>query len=247
MVEYWLHFRLVMFARFIFNFLMTCTLTLAVASEFYVGKKLLENVQKLYGEMAVRRMNAWQELLDSSRGLPEAEKLEKVNIFFNRLEFVTDLSHWGRGDFWATPVEFLASGGGDCEDFSIAKYFTLRELGVADDRLRITYVKALRINQAHMVLTYYPGEGKEPLILDNLEGKILPASERKDLKPVYNFNGDGLWIARQRGKGVRVGKADRISLWMELRERFNTEVTDSRIQQEKSDVGQPGPTTGTKP
>ena len=114
---------------------------------------------------------------------------------------------------------------------------------MADERLRITYVKALRINQAHMVLTYYPEKGKEPLILDNLEGKILPASERKDLKPVYNFNGDGLWIARQRGKGVRVGKADRISLWMELRERFSDELSEKK----KLEARKPGPTTGAKP
>ena len=235
--------QLVMLARFIFNFLMVCTLSLALASEFYVSQKLLDDVQKLYGEMAVRRMHAWQDLMKNSRRLPEREKLEKVNIFFNRLEFGTDLQHWGKVDFWATPVEFLASGGGDCEDFSIAKYFTLRELGVADERLRITYVKALRINQAHMVLTYYPEKGKEPLILDNLEGKILPASERKDLKPVYNFNGDGLWIARQRGKGVRVGKADRISLWTELRERFSDELSEKK----KLEARKPGPTTGAKP
>ena len=236
-----------MLARLLFNFLMVCTLSLAVASEFYVSKKLLDSVQTLYGEMAVRRMHAWQDLLDNSKNLTEREKLEKVNIFFNRLEFVTDLEHWGKDDFWATPVEFLASGGGDCEDFSIAKYFTLRELGVADERLRITYVKALRINEAHMVLTYYPQAGQDPLVLDNLEGKILPASERKDLKPVYNFNGDGLWVARQRGKGVRVGKADRISLWMELRERFSTSLVNHSGNKEKSETRKPGPKTGIKP
>ncbi|WP_051790353.1 transglutaminase-like cysteine peptidase [Endozoicomonas montiporae] len=108
-----------MLARFIFNFFVVCTLSLAVASEFYVSKKLLDNVQKLYGEMAVRRMHAWQDLIQNSQSLREMEKLEKVNIFFNRLEFVTDLEHWGKEDFWATPVEFLASGGGDCEDFSV--------------------------------------------------------------------------------------------------------------------------------
>ncbi|WP_236632055.1 hypothetical protein [Endozoicomonas montiporae] len=113
--------------------------------------------------------------------------------------------------------------------------------------MRITYVKALRIDQAHMVLTYYPKTGQEPLVLDNLEGKILPASERKDLKPVYNFNGDGLWISRQRGKGVRVGKADRISLWMELRERLGSELDDDLSQTPKDETRKPGPKTGTKP
>ena len=210
--------------------------SLAIASERYISQQLLSQVEQQYGEMAVRRMNAWQALLRESHGLSEADKLEKVNIFFNRLEFVSDQEHWGQEDFWATPVEFLASGAGDCEDFSIAKYFTLRELGVADERLRITYVKALKINQAHMVLSYFPGTDQEPLVLDNLEGKILPASQRNDLKPVYNFNGDGLWIARQRGKGVRVGEADRIKLWTELRERFDASATSELKQQGSSQL-----------
>ena len=218
-----------MLARFLFKGLLVCTCSLVLAREFYVSKALLEEVREQYGERAVQRMDAWQALLDESRGLDEAEKLNKVNRFFNRLEFLSDLERWGQEDFWATPVEFLASGGGDCEDFSIAKYFTLRELDVADERLRITYVKALNINQAHMVLSYYPDAGKEPLILDNLDGVIKPASQRRDLIPVYNFNGDGLWIARQRGKGVRVGDADRISLWMDLRNRLKLSVGDGVV------------------
>ncbi|WP_062265301.1 transglutaminase-like cysteine peptidase [Endozoicomonas arenosclerae] len=227
-----------MLKHFFTPWLLASCLVFAFASEFYVGKVLLENVRKHYGDKAGKRMVAWQNLLDSSRGLSEAEKLKKVNQFFNQLRFISDLRHWGEEDFWATPVEFLASGGGDCEDFSIAKYFTLRELGVADEKLRITYVKALKLNQAHMVLSYYPKPGAEPLILDNLEGEILKASVRRDLKPVYNFNGDGLWLARQRGKGVRVGKADRISLWMELRKRL-------RLSVEQGATGKPG--AGKKP
>lgn len=223
-----------MVARFLFSLMMACVLSLAIASGFRVDNALLKNAKDLYGEQAAKRLNAWQALLDSSRNLSEAKKLEEVNIFFNRLEFVSDQKHWGKEDFWATPVEFLASGGGDCEDFSIAKYFTLRELGVADERLRITYVKSLRLNQAHMVLSYYPASEKEPLVLDNLEGKIMPASQRKDLIPVYNFNGDGLWIARQRGKGVRVGEADRIGLWMDLRKRLEQPATTTTADKSES-------------
>lgn len=229
-----------MLARFLFNSLLICVCSLVLAGGVYVDKALLENVRKHYGEQAVQRMNAWQTLLNDSSGLDEAEKLKRVNNFFNRLEFLTDQKHWGREDFWATPVEFLASGGGDCEDFSIAKYFTLRELGVADERLRITYVKAININQAHMVLGYLPHAGREPLILDNLDGEIKPASQRPDLKPVYHFNGDGLWVSRQRGKGVRVGGADRISLWMDLRERLKRPVANNA-------VSEPDQKTGTKP
>ncbi|MGI9277204.1 MAG: transglutaminase-like cysteine peptidase [Endozoicomonas sp.] len=210
-----------MFKHFFSPLLLFCFISLALAGEFYVDRVLLENVRNYYGKQAGKRMLAWQDLLVNSRGLAESEKLLRVNNFFNQLQFVSDQKHWGTEDYWATPVEFLASGAGDCEDFSIAKYFTLRQLGVADARLRITYVKALELNQAHMVLSYYPKTEREPLILDNLVSEIKPAGQRKDLQPVYNFNGDGLWLARERGKGaLRIGKAGRISLWSNVRKRL---------------------------
>lgn len=115
--------------------------------------------------------------------------------FFNdRLLFRDDRVIWNQGDYWASPIEALRKGAADCEDYAIAKYLTLRQLGVASEKLRITYVKALRLNQAHMVLTYYPTPTAIPLVLDNLTGKIQPATQRTDLLPVYSFNGEGLWL-----------------------------------------------------
>ncbi len=217
-----------MLSRFFVPFFIIGCLALAVAGELYISKALLNDVKKMYGEQAGKRVLAWQDIMLNSKGLSDQQKMEKVNRFFNQLEFISDIKHWGMEDFWATPVEFLASGGGDCEDFSIAKYYTLRELGIPDRKLRITYVEALELNQAHMVLSYYSRPNSEPLILDNLKGEILPAKQRKDLKPVYNFNGDGLWVAKQRGKGVRVGKADRLTLWVDLRKRFKASVESGK-------------------
>ena len=205
----------------LFNFkLIHLLFAVVLAGDLMVSKALLDKVRKEYGFVAMKRLESWQRLMSESKGLPEDEKLKVVNHFFNQMRFVSDIKHWGKNDFWATPVEFLARGGGDCEDFSIAKYFTLRELGVADRKLRITYVKAIELNQAHMVLSYFSKPGKEPLILDNLKPEIKPASTRKDLVPVYNFNGDGLWLSRREGEGVRVGESDRIRLWTDLRKRL---------------------------
>ncbi|MGK2942508.1 MAG: transglutaminase-like cysteine peptidase, partial [Immundisolibacter sp.] len=117
---------------------------------------------------------------------------------------------------WATPVEFLAKGAGDCEDFAIAKYFSLVEMGVSSARLQITYVKAHKLNQAHMVLAYYATPASDPRVLDNLVPDILPGSARSDLTPVYSFNGRGLWIAKARGNSRRVGSATRIGPWRDL-------------------------------
>ncbi|WP_263080935.1 transglutaminase-like cysteine peptidase [Endozoicomonas sp. Mp262] len=198
-----------------------------VANVFSISDALLESVRREYGKAAEIRMQDWKALLNdnNNKNLSETHKLRLVNDFFNTQKFIDDIDHWGKEDFWATPVEFLASGGGDCEDFSVAKYFTLIKLGIPDEKLRITYVMALEYKQAHMVLSYFEAPDTEPLILDNLNKMILPAGRRRDLKPIYNFNGDGLWVSRQRGSGKRVGQADDISRWMKLRTRFKETVT----------------------
>jgi len=186
--------------------------------------KHLRAIEREHGVAARQRVSTWQALIDLGRNLSETEKLDRVNAFFNELRFVDDLTHWGRPDYWATPMETLVTNGGDCEDFSIAKYVTLREMGVPEDRLRLTYVKALRLNQAHMVVTYYPTPDADPLVLDNLVAEIRPASRRSDLFPVYSFNGDGLWLAKIRDSGARVGTSERISLWQDMLERMRKEL-----------------------
>jgi len=157
----------------------------------------------------------------------EQSKLDAVNAFFNEMNFVSDVAHWGREDYWATPVEFLGTNGGDCEDFSVAKYFTLRELGVPDERMSLTYVKSLTLNQAHMVVTYFPQPSADPLVLDNIDGRIRRASTRTDLLPVYSFNGENLWLAKERGRGKLVGGSDRLGRWRRLNERMRSQVLNS--------------------
>ena len=195
------------------------SLSLALAQELGISAALLAKITETYGVDARLRVKEWDTLLMQGDG-DDWSKLKQVNLFFNDLRFVSDQQHWGKKDYWATPVEFLATGGGDCEDFSLAKYFTLKRLGVSEERLRLTYVKALKLNQAHMVLAYFPEPGAEPYILDNLVENIQPASKRKDLLPVYSFNGDGLWLAKERGQGRRVGSSNRLGLWEDFNHRI---------------------------
>jgi predicted transglutaminase-like cysteine proteinase len=177
-------------------------------------------VEEKYGHSALLRLLAWEKLIQEDASATDMEKLEKVNTFFNRLEFVDDQRHWRKADYWATPVEFLATGGGDCEDFALAKYFTLKAIGVDEKKLNMTYVKALRLNQAHMVVTYFSTPAAVPLVLDNLVTDIVAATSRKDLLPVYSFNGSGLWLAKARGRGEMVGKSERLKRWQELLQRL---------------------------
>ena len=179
-----------------------------------------------FGPVARERLTSWRTLMNNpkNRALNERQKLELVNDFMNRTTFKSDREHWGKEDYWATPVEFLSTNGGDCEDFSIAKYFTLRAIGVADDKLQITYVKEIKVyNEAHMVLAYFATADAEPLILDNINKAIQPASTRTDLIPVYSFNGSGLWLAKeQTGRGQSVGSSDRIGHWKDLQIRMKS-------------------------
>ncbi|MBP0048989.1 transglutaminase-like cysteine peptidase [Marinobacterium sp. AK62] len=180
----------------------------------------IEEYRRLYGDQAAKRLDAWQRLIRESANLPEHEKLKRVNRFFNQVRFLDDIVHWKKKDYWATPVEFLISNGGDCEDFSIAKYYTLRALGVADEKMSLAYVKALELNQAHMVLTYYDTPQSMPLVLDNLIGDIRPANERPDLLHVYTFNGDSLWLSKRGRRAELVGTSDRLAPWVKLRDRI---------------------------
>lgn len=173
-----------------------------------------------YGEAAGRRLDDWQRLLAKDLDKPEALKLQLVNDFFNQLHFVSDQKLWGQEDYWATPLEFIGADGGDCEDFAIAKFFTLLALGVPENKMRITYVKALQLNQYHMVLAFYPQPNSVPLILDNLIGDIRRADVRTDLLPIYSFNGKQLWLSKEKGRGQLVGDSARLKRWQDLQARF---------------------------
>ncbi len=202
--------------------LLSLTYTLIAAPEFSVlmSDAQIKKLGQKYGEMAERRLQSWQNLIKEISDLDEDEKLHRVNRFFNQMEFVDDIIHWHQKDYWASPVEFLITNGGDCEDFSIAKYYTLRQVGIPIEKLSIAYVKALRLNQAHMVLTYYATPQSTPLILDNLIAEIKPANRRPDLQHVYSFNGDNLWLSKKGRRSTLVGTSDQLKPWVQLQSRM---------------------------
>lgn len=181
--------------------------------------KIHQMEQKSQGNIK-KRFKAWGNLIASLQNKSVDVQLEKVNSFFNQFSFESDQQSEGVEDYWKSPDEFIIDGGGDCEDYAIIKYFTLITLGIPTDRLRITYVTSLKLQQAHMVLSYYPSPEAEPLILDSLENKIMKASKRTDLKPIYSFNGDGLWLAKQRGQSSFMGQSNGLGKWDELQKRM---------------------------
>ncbi|WP_226905600.1 transglutaminase-like cysteine peptidase [Legionella antarctica] len=174
--------------------------------------------QKSQGQ-AQKRYRAWAKLIEELRNKPVNVQLEKVNSFFNQFRYQTSEESRGVADYWKTPQEFMHDGGGDCKDYVIIKYFTLINLGVPREKLRLTYA-IYALKQAHMVLSYYPTSEAEPLILDNLKTEILQASRRPDLRPIYSFNGEGLWLQKQRNQSTPIGQPSSLGKWDDLMKRM---------------------------
>jgi predicted transglutaminase-like cysteine proteinase len=193
------------------------------AREGLLSEATINHFSGRYGGSAVERLRAWERMMLAHRDGAEHGILEQVNAFFNRIPWLSDDEHWGKRDYWATPLEMLGTNGGDCEDYSIAKYITLVKMGVDPTRLRITYVRAPRLRQTHMVLAYYPRPDAEPLILDNLDQQIRPASQRRDLIPVYSFNASGLWATSSSGASKRMSSVSRLNAWREVARRMRLE------------------------
>jgi predicted transglutaminase-like cysteine proteinase len=183
-------------------------------------QSLRDQLQATYGAGVLPRIDQWLATLKRQESMAERSKIESVNNFFNQLIYTPDQRLWGKDDYWARPLEFLGAHGGDCEDYSLAKYYSLMELGVAEEKLRLVYVKALDYNQFHMVLAYYPTKKSDPLVLDNIKAALYPASKRPDLIPVYSFDAKSLWIMNQRKEAQLVGDADRLKLWTDYRNRI---------------------------
>ncbi len=182
-----------------------------------------------YNESNNETVVAWRRMIEQARPQTTDEKLQAVNQFFNRrLHFTSDQVAWGVDDYWATPLEFMLNGQGDCEEFAIAKYVSLLVLGIPSDRLRLIYVRARfgSINsgssEAHMVLGYYADPAGEPMILDNLLNSIRPAASRPDLSPVFSFNSQGLWVPGS-SKPAASDPTVRLSRWRNLLDRLSSE------------------------
>lgn len=169
-----------LFIIFIFIFI-------SYSTEF-IDDKLIKDVEEKYGIFAKNRFQSLQKLILELQDKEEKVILEKVNDFFNKVDYSTDEDTYNLKDYWATPFEFLARDEGDCEDYAIAKYLLLKHLGINSNKMYLTYVNVIDYNASHMVLSYFETQNSVPLILDNFEEELLLATQRKDLKPIYYFN-----------------------------------------------------------
>ncbi|NCT85626.1 MAG: hypothetical protein GXC94_20940 [Comamonadaceae bacterium] len=189
---------------------------LPVLAAAYDAARVLE-AAAARGPKVAEQAQALVQQIERSAAQEDLQRLREINDFFNRrLAFKDDAVTWGVPDYWASPLESLDKRAGDCEDYAIAKYFSLTAAGMPTARLRLVYVRARLAGQslAHMVLAYYAQPNAEPLILDNLRPEVLPASQRGDLTPVFSFNTEGLWQGT--GQVTAGDPLARLTLWREL-------------------------------
>lgn len=208
-------------------FVSMCCVVMSASSSLNADK-LRISMKQLGGNE--QTFNEWLVLMASLNDQNTETKLQKVNNFFNKkLSYFEDIEIWGQSDYWATPLESMAKGKADCEDFVIAKYFSLRNLNIPDSQLRLVYVKAKiggpnsTIQQAHMVLAFYPNVDGEPVILDNLITDIRPAARRADLSPVFSFNSQGIFAGVAGNAQMGPGGTSRLSRWQELLDKAHKE------------------------
>lgn len=185
--------------------------------------RLLQTAQTRFGQRGVQAVSAWLSSLEQSRSMSVSQQLRAVNRFWNsNLRGVEDIDLWRQTDYWATPLESLGKGAGDCEDYVIGKYFSLLHIGVPAEKLRLIYVRAQVGGQtiAHMVLGYYETPSSDPLILDSLTSSMVTAARRPDLTPVFSFNAQGVYVAGQARSVESIGR------WQNLLTRMRNEGID---------------------
>jgi len=158
------------------------------SKELYTSD-LIQKVNSKYGKYTANRFIYLKEKIDEVKNLTDLEKLKTINDFFNKVKYSSDKSVWNKKDYWATPFELLVKDKGDSEDFVFAKYFTLvNDLQMDQNKFLFTYVKLKKKNISYMVLTYYETKKSIPYILDSINYKVLPATKRPDIVPIYSFS-----------------------------------------------------------
>ncbi|WP_305843010.1 transglutaminase-like cysteine peptidase [Photobacterium leiognathi] len=205
------------------------TLITATTSAFatdYV--KPYSNYAIKYGEKGLDRLHKLNAIMDKHKNSSTETKLKVINNFFNKFSYMSDIKLWGKDDYWASPIEFLGVGVGDCEDYAIAKHDALLRMGISNEKLRLIYVKTH--SKSHMVLGYFDTDVSQPLILDNLSNNIVPVNIRTDLTQVYSFNENGLWVVKN-GVSALAGNSNRLSLWNDVSTRtaMQTPIVDYTI------------------
>ncbi|MDR3424759.1 MAG: transglutaminase-like cysteine peptidase [Alphaproteobacteria bacterium] len=137
------------------------------------------------------KLKDWKATLEGLRGKPLPEQLDAVDRFINAYPYVDDIVNWGFDNYWETPYEFQRKSG-NCKDYAIAKFMSLRALGVPNSQMRVVVVRDLNLGGIiHAVLIVFIDE--KGYILDNQIKQVMPADKIYHYVPIYSINERHWW------------------------------------------------------
>ncbi len=185
--------------KFLFSIIIFFLIFFPVLSskELY-SDRVLKKINAKYGKYTTNRFILLKKKIKEVKNKSDLEKIKKINDFFNKVKYSSDIKVWNKKDYWATPYELLAKDRGDSEDFVFAKYFTLvNNLNIDSNKLFFTYVKSKKKKVSYMVLTYYKTKKSIPIILDSINYRALSAVKRQDIVPIYSFSAKDVGIGKK--------------------------------------------------
>jgi len=184
-----------------------------VAEEFYINPYYLDKLKK--DSRSYKILKHYASFLNTIKAEDDKTKIQKVNLYINKIVPRYDSYNYKNEEYWATPFEFFSSAGGDCEDYVIAKMYSLEQLGISPKIMYMSAVKEKYRGGNHMVLSLHVDKNTPPLVLDNLSTRVLPIDKRVDLELMFMFNENGFFKLTNRQKIIRI-KQINISAYKEL-------------------------------
>jgi len=162
-----------------------------LADKFYINPYYLDKIKK--ESKSYRIIKHYVDFLNSIKDKDEKTKIQRVNLYINKIVPRYDSYNYKNEEYWATPFEFFSNAGGDCEDYVVAKMYSLEVLGINPNIMYMSAVKEKYIGGNHMVLSLFLDKNRSPLVLDNLSTKILSLDKRVDLELIFMFNKNGFF------------------------------------------------------
>lgn len=136
-------------------------------------------------------LKKWYKFLASIKNKPASEQIKEVNNYANKKKYVLDITNYGMPDYWAISKQFLYNGG-DCEDYAITKFFSLRWLGYDKSLLRIVILQDANLRIAHAILAV--SYNNDVLILDNQTQQVVSHREIRHYLPLFSVNEKKWWL-----------------------------------------------------
>jgi len=169
------------------NIILKLLIFLCFTFALHADTKVEFSQDESINKFTLSKFKSWEKMMNKAKNEKILTKLKLVNDYFNKFKYKSDLENWKKEDYWASPLEFMTLKTGDCEDYAIAKFFTLKRLGIKEKKLSLIYTKLAKTNQSHIVLAYSHKANFVPIILDNINKKLQLSTKRKDLLNMKNI------------------------------------------------------------